>query len=89
MNDLSIISFSVNGFIKTDCLGAWIEIKTIENIQINNVDPCPTAGKIVINGNASSITVDFNFDGSVNVSGSVTDYYGSCLSLPGDTCSIL
>ncbi len=89
MNDLSVISFSVNGLIKTDCLGAWIEIRTVENIQINDVDPCPTAGKIVINGNASGITVDFNADGSVNVSGSVTDYYGSCLSLPGDTCSIL
>lgn len=89
MNDLHAISFSVNGLIKTDCLGAWIEIKTVENIQINDVDPCPTAGKIVINGNASGITVDFNSDGSVNVSGSVNDYYSSCLSLPGDTCSIL
>lgn len=89
MNDLRAISFSVNGFIKTDCLGGWIEIKTVENIQINDVDPCPTAGKIVINGNASGITVDFNADGSVNVSGSVTDYYSSCLALPGDTCSLL
>ena len=89
MNDLSVISFSVNGLIKTDCLGAWIEIRTIENIQINNGSVCPTAGKIVVNGNASGITVDFNADGSVNVSGSVTDYYSSCLSLPDGTCSIL
>lgn len=89
MNDLSVISFSVNGFIKTDCLGGWIEIRTVENIQINDAGFCPTAGQIVIGGNASSITVDFNTDGSVNVSGSVTDYYYSCSSLPGDTCSIL
>jgi len=89
MNDLSAISFSVNGLIKTDCLGAWIEIKTIENIQINDIASCPTAGKVVIGGNASSITVDFNADGSVDVSGSVNDHYSSCSSLPGDTCSML
>ena len=86
IDDLSAITFSINGFIKTDCLGGWIEIRTTENIQINDVDPCPTAGQIVIGGNASSITVDFNSDGSVNVSGSVTDYYDSCLAVPEGTC---
>lgn len=89
MDNLSAITFSVNGFVKTDCLGGWIEIRTTENIQINDIDPCPTAGQIVIGGNASSITIDFNSDGSVNVSGSVTDYYSSCLSLPGDTCNLI
>ena len=89
MDNLSAITFSVKGFVKTDCLGGWIEIRTTENIQINDIDPCPTAGQIVIGGNASSITIDFNTDGSVNVSGSVTDYYSSCLSLPGDTCNLI
>jgi hypothetical protein len=89
MNDLNLISFSVNGFIKTDCLGGWIEIKTTQNIQINDIAYCPTAGQVVINGNASSITVDFNADGSVDLSGSVNDHYNSCSSIPGDTCSIL
>ncbi len=89
MDTLSAITFSVNGFIKTDCLGGWIEIRTTENIQINDIDPCPTAGQIVINGNASSITIDFNPDGSVDVSGSVTDYYSSCLSVPEDACNLI
>ena len=89
MDNLSAITFSVNGFIKTDCLGGWIEIRTTENIQINDIDPCPTAGQIVIGGNASSITIDFNLDGSVDVSGSVTENYASCLDVPGDSCSLI
>jgi hypothetical protein len=89
MDNLNAITFSINGLIKTDCLGGWIEIRTTENIQINYIDPCPTTGQIVIGGNASSITIDFNSDGSVNVSGSVTDYYPSCESLPVDSCNLI
>lgn len=89
MNNLSMISFSVNGFIKTDCLGAWIKISTTENIQINDIDPCPTAGQIIIGGNASSITIDFNSDGSVDVSGSVTDSYASCGDIPAGSCNLI
>lgn len=89
IDSLSAITFSVNGFIKTDCLGAWIEIKTTENIQINDIDPCPTAGQIVIGGNASSITIDFNSDGSVDISGSVTDSYASCGDIPVGSCNLI
>lgn len=89
MNDLSVISFSLNGFIKTDCLGGWIELKTIENIQINDMNTCPTAGQIVIGGNASSLTVDFNSDGSVDLTGAVTKHYSNCSSIPVGTCSLI
>ena len=89
INELSITSFSVNGFIKTDCLGAWIELTTTQNIQINEIDPCPTSGQIIIGGNASSITIDFNSDGSIDVSGSVTDSYASCRDIPVGTCSLI
>ena len=89
MNDLSVISFFVNGFIKTDCLGAWIGLTTTENIQINDPDPCPTAGQIIIDGNDSSITIAFNSDGSVDVSGSVTDSYTSCEDVPTGSCSLI
>ena len=89
MNDLSVVSFSVNGFIKTDCLGAWIGLTTTQNIQINDIDPCPTAGQIIIDGNDSSITIDFNSDGSVDVSGSVTDSYTSCEDVPTGSCSLI
>lgn len=89
MDTLNVVTFSVNGLIKTDCLGAWIEIRTTESIQINGIDPCPTAGQIVIGGNASSITIDFNSDGSVDVSGSVTDSYASCADLPAGSCNLI
>ena len=89
MDSLSVINFSVNGFIKTDCLGAWIEIRTTENIQINDIDPCPTAGQIIIGGNDSSITIDFNSNGSVDVSGSVTDSYASCDDIPVGSCNLI
>ena len=89
MDSLSVINFSINGFIKTDCLGAWIEIRTTEDIQINDIDPCPTTGQIIIGGNASSITIDFNSDGRVDVSGSVTDSYASCGDIPTGTCSLI
>jgi len=88
----TVTTYSINGFIKTDCLGGWIEITTTEDIQKNLSEPCPTAGQIVISGNASSITIDFNPYGmggvNVTVSGSATEYYDSCLNVPGDSCSL-
>ena len=53
-----------------------------------SVDHCPSSGQLVIDGNDSSITLDFNADGSVDVSGSVTDHYISCDDLDTGICII-
>ena len=37
MDNFSAITFSINGLIKTDCLGGWIELRTTENIQIYEI----------------------------------------------------
>jgi len=81
------VALTVNGSIRSDCLGGWVEITTNEAIQGNAYDDCPSAGQIVISGNASSLTVTFNADGSVDVSGAVTDHYDSCNDLDTGACS--
>jgi len=87
MDSSDTLSLSVSGLVKTDCLGGWIEIRTTQNIQTNIFESCPTSGQIVIGGNASSITIDFNADGSVNVSGVVTDHYVSCEDIDAGICT--
>lgn len=82
------MSLTVSGMIKTDCLGAWIEIRTTEAIQFNTFDSCPSAGQIVIEGGSSSLTVNFNADGSIDVSGSVSAHYDNCTALDADVCTL-
>ncbi len=84
-NDLT---FTINGYIKTACLNAWLKVETTETIQKNFFDSCPTAGQIVVGGNSSSLTIDFISDGSVNVSGDVEAHYTNCTQLDGTTCSL-
>lgn len=82
------MSFTVSGMVKTDCLGAWIEIRTTKAIQFNTFDSCPSAGQIIIEGGSSSLTVDFNADGSVDISGSVSTHYDNCTALDTDVCTL-
>lgn len=82
------MSLTVSGLIKTDCLGAWIEIRTTEAIQLNVFDDCPSAGQVVIGGGSSSLTVDFNPDSSVDVSGSVSAHYDNCSALDTNVCTL-
>jgi hypothetical protein len=81
------MSITINGSIKSDCIGGWVEITTNEAMVGNAYDDCPSAGQIVISGNASSLTVTFNADGSVDVSGAVTNHYDSCNDLDTGACS--
>ncbi len=83
------MTFTIDGFIKTACLGAWIEITTTEDIQISYADSCPTAGKITVGGNGSSLTIDFNANQSADVSinGGTPQHYSSCSELDVGTCN--
>ncbi len=104
---------NVGGFIKSNCLGGWIEIDTTKNVMMSydyNPDnivceeytddqnqtyqqcsneeenTCPSQGEIVIKGQGgSSVTINFNEDGSVDFSGSVTEHFDNCGDVsPGD-----
>ena len=81
------MSITINGSIKSDCIGGWVEITTNEAMVGNAYDDCPSAGQIVISGNASGLTVTFNANGSVDVSGTVTNHYDSCNDLDTGACS--
>lgn len=82
-------SYTINGLVKTDCMGGWIEIKTIQALELPD-DGCPTAGEIVAIGNDSELRTVFNADQSVDVSLNGQSYasYSSCdeLPLPNEVC---
>jgi hypothetical protein len=75
-------SFSVNGYVKTNCLGAWIEVKTTQALVVTGY--CPNAGEISILGNNTEVSVVFNADESVTVylNGEAYASYPTCDSLP-------
>lgn len=82
-------NYTFSGLVKTDCMGGWIEIKTIQALELPN-DGCPTAGEIVAIGNNSELKTVFNADQSVDVFVNGQSYasYGSCdeLPLPDEVC---
>lgn len=82
----STLMITLDGLIKSDCIGGWVEVKTTEPIQMIG-DLCPSIGQLIITGNASSLTVDFNSDGSVDVSGSASDHYNSCEDIDTEVCT--
>jgi hypothetical protein len=75
-------NLSVNGLVKTSCIGAWIEVKTIQALVMPF--DCPIAGEIDILGNNSDIKMVFNSDESVDVSlnGQIYNSYNTCDELP-------
>ena len=75
-------SLSLNGFVKTNCLDAWVEVKTIQPLAMPG--SCPIAGEISIAGNSSEINMVFNADESVDVTlnGEAYDSYTTCDDLP-------
>ncbi len=70
------ISLALSGFIKTNCLGGWIEISTPTDVVLKKNRICPTQGKIVVKGNNSKYTLRFNTDQSadIEVNGDNTHY---------------
>ena len=93
--DGNSLTFSMDGRIKsTPCLDKWIEVETVTDVKmevINYQASCPTVGGVkVLGGNDTSLTMNFNADGSVDVSinGGSTEHYDSCDDLPDaeETC---
>lgn len=85
-NDLKL---SVNGYIKTPCLNAWLQVTTSENIIISPSASCPTSGSITIGGNASNMNVTFNSDYSadISVNGGALQHYNNCNDLDSGICT--
>ena len=77
-----------NGFVKTNCMGNWIELKTVKTLELSDYGyGCPTAGEVIAIGNNSELKTVFNTDKSVNVylNGEVYTTYSDCNELPS-TC---
>jgi len=82
------VNISIDGSIKTTCLGNWITVKTNEVMQLGDND-CPTAGDLEVQGDNSKLRVRFSSDKSVDVylNDTLVEEYGSCNELP-DSLSI-
>lgn len=86
--------YTFDGYIKTDCLGGWIQIKTIQAIPIPNDDTCPTQGEISVIGSNSEVNVKIGPDSeiiTINLNGGAyTDVYPTCNDIPsiGDVCPL-
>ncbi|MHB0994726.1 MAG: hypothetical protein ACYC04_10290 [Sulfurovum sp.] len=53
------VNISIDGSIKTACLGNWITVKTNEVMQLSDTD-CPTAGDFEVQGENSKLRVKFS-----------------------------
>jgi len=84
------VTFTISGFVKTACLGAWIEVVTNEDIQITQSASCPHAGKLTIGGNASNLVITFNADLSsdVSINGATPEHYPNCNDLDTGICAL-
>ncbi|HEY9128953.1 MAG TPA: hypothetical protein VIN02_03885 [Sulfurovum sp.] len=77
------VNVSIDGSIKTACLGNWVTVKTNEVMQLSDTD-CPTAGDFEIQGENSKLRVKFSSDKSVDVylNDALIEEYGNCNELP-------
>lgn len=82
------VNVSIDGSIKTACLGNWITVKTNEVMQLSDTD-CPTAGDFEVQGDSSKLRVKFSSDKSVDVylNDALVEEYGNCNELP-DSSSV-
>lgn len=82
------VNVSIDGSIKTACLGNWVTVKTNEAMQFTESD-CPTAGDFEVQGENSKLRVKFASDKSVHVylNDALVEEYGNCNELP-DSSSV-
>ncbi|GIT97916.1 hypothetical protein [Sulfurovum sp. TSL1] len=82
------VNVSIDGSIKTACLGNWVTVKTNEVMQLSDND-CPTAGDFEVQGEGSRLRVKFSADKSVDVylNDALLEEYGNCNELP-DSSSV-
>ena len=82
------VNISIDGSIKTACLGNWVTVKTNEVMQLSDTD-CPTAGDFEVQGENSKLRVKFSSDKSVDVylNDALVEEYSNCNELP-DSSSV-
>ncbi|SFV54739.1 hypothetical protein MNB_SV-8-636 [hydrothermal vent metagenome] len=82
LSTTDMMRITVNGYIKTKCLDGWIGIKTDRTVITSNNDACPIAGKIMVDGQDSSLEMTFNSDHSIDVTvAGETTHYTDCSEL--------
>jgi len=69
--------------IKTDCMGSWVSVNTIEPMYVNGTE-CPTSGYVVVSGTSSDLAISFNADESVDtfIDNVPSEHYATCKDLP-------
>ncbi len=79
----NMVNVSIDGSIKTACLGNWVTVKTNEVMQLSDTD-CPTAGEFEVQGENSKLRVKFSSDKSMDVylNDALVEEYGNCNELP-------
>lgn len=89
------MTVSTSGRIKTTpCLDKWVEVETVTAMKMTVIDysaSCPTTGEVkILGGDNTSLTLNFNADGSADVSinGGSKEHYDNCDDLPDaeNTC---
>ncbi|MFT7879762.1 MAG: hypothetical protein ABXS91_05125 [Sulfurimonas sp.] len=80
------VNVSIDGSIKTACLGNWVTVKTNEAMHFTESD-CPTAGDFEVQGEGSKLRVKFAADKSVDVylNDALVQEYSDCNELPDST----
>ena len=77
------VTISVEGAVKTACVGNWVTIKTNQAMQLND-NTCPTAGELEVQGDNSKLKVEFKSDKSISiyVNDTLTQQYEDCNQMP-------
>jgi hypothetical protein len=79
----SKVNISVDGAVKTACIGNWIKVKTNQVMQLGD-NTCPTAGEIEVQGDNSKLKVEFKSDKSISIylNDALTQQYEDCNQMP-------
>ena len=77
------INISINGYIKANNLGEWVNVKTTQSLQLND-KTCPTAGEILVTGKNSKLKLAFSPDKSIDLflNATLTQEFIDCNEMP-------
>ena len=74
---------TVDGSIKTDCMGGWVDVATTVPLAFNSSELL-VGGTLTITGNSSDMLISVNADGTINayLNGTIYANYNSAADLP-------
>lgn len=80
------VTMSIDGYLSLPCIAGWVQFTTVEPIVLGA--SCPVSGQLTLSGGENS-TLSITFeDGSVSITGMITENYESCLDVPTLACPV-